>query len=57
MKLPAAYYFCNVGYRPTKKKKKKKRAVTFVHIDVFILTVLNETPGDTFSALQRSTEE
>jgi len=28
-----------------------------VHIDVSILTVLNEAPGDTFSALQRSTEE
>lgn len=42
---------------PPKKIKKIKKAVTFVHIDVFILTVLNEAPGDTFSALQRSTEE
>lgn len=42
---------------PPKKKKEKKKAVSFVRIDVFILTVLNEAPGDTFSALQRSTEE
>lgn len=33
----------------------QKRAL--VHTDVFILTVLNEAPGDTFLALQRSSEE
>lgn len=34
-----------------------ERAATVVRIDVFILTVLSEAPGDTSSALQRSSEE
>lgn len=32
-------------------------AATLVHIDVFILTVQSEGPGDTFPALERSREE